>query len=312
MNATTGTTILADVGGTNTRVATAGISGPENIRHFANDEFTSVYGVLDRYKAQAQIGTVTACSIAMAGPVRGNQGRLTNRAWDISVAGIRAHLGCDVAVLLNDLTALGFALGSLPADRVAYISAVPDTPSNGQALVVGIGTGFNLCPVRRSADGTVHCFEVEMGHAALPAPLRDALEQDLGQHAKAFPTLEHLFSGNGLAQFHAFDTGTERTARAVVEASESGDPAAMQTLMKYTGLLGQLCSELAFQYMPLEGLYFAGSVARGILQPAFLDRLQAAPAAGKIGDMLTTIPKAVILDDAAALRGCLAALDASR
>ncbi len=311
MSATPGTILLADVGGTNTRVAVAGPRGPENAQRFDNGDFASFYDVLDRYVTGTDIGPVDACSVAMAGPVRGGQGRLTNRGWEISVTGIRQHLDCSAAELLNDLTALGFSLGTLPADSIAPVGKSAPADGNGQSLVIGIGTGFNLCPVRRSAGGSVGCLEVEMGHAALPTPLHHALLQHLGKDAAHFPTLEHLFSGSGLAHFHALRSGGTRSAREVVEASAAGDVDATRTLDDYTRLLGQLCSELAFQYMPLDGVYFAGSVARGILQPAFFDNLQGPPGTGKIGDTLAVFPKWVILDDAAALRGCLAALRSS-
>ncbi len=307
------TLLIADVGGTNTRVAmvTAGADAPEATRHFNNADHGSLYAVLDAYRDDVGTGAIAACSVAMAGPVRGGQGRLTNRGWDISTAGLREVLSCDRALLLNDLPAIGYAVRRLPA---AGKRQVADTGAarvrNGQSLVVGIGTGFNLCPVKTAADGSVRCFEVEAGHVSLPHPLMDRLRAIVGDAAPR--TVEDVFSGDGLAQFHAQRvTGAQMSAREIVEAHEAGsDAQATQTLGLYMGLLGQLCTELSLQYMPLDGIYFAGSVARGILMPTFYDALLGEGAeAGKVGNLLRDIPKFVILDDAGALLGCIEALE---
>ncbi len=103
--------------------------------------------------------------------------------------------------------------------------------------------------------------------------------------------------------------GKAQSAQTIVEAHEAGDQAAQQTLEAYTSLLGQLCGELTYQYMPMDGIYFAGSVARGVLRPEFHSNLAVgAGAVGKVGNLMEHVPKAIILDDAAALRGCLTAL----
>jgi len=304
--------LLADVGGTNTRVAVARGGTLASMRRYENAQFTSLYDLLSAHLKGADVGAIDACSVAMAGPVRGGEGRLTNRDWQISCSGLQAALGCDRVVLQNDLTALGYALGTLGGDSLHRLGVAQQGQSNGQALVIGIGTGFNLCPVGRGAQGRVQCLEVEMGHAALPAPVRDMLGQCLGPHAAAFTTLEALFSGGGLAHFHLARIGRAATAQQVVEAHAAGAAAAGETLEIYTALLGAFCRELSFQYMPLEGMYFAGSVARGILRPEFHKNLQARTVAGdKLGDLLAGIPKWTILDDAAALRGCLAAITPS-
>ncbi|MCX7560607.1 glucokinase [Sulfitobacter sp. F26204] len=304
------TLLLADVGGTNTRVAVAENGTAANVRHYRNADFGSFYSLIRKYVDSLKLPQIEECCVAMAGPVRGGEGRLTNRDWHIATTQIQTEFGCSKALLMNDLTALGHALPRLPKESLNALAGPIGAVSNGQSLVVGIGTGFNLCPVQHQRNGTVACLEVEMGHAALPVPLKVALKDVIGKAADGFATLEHLFSGGGLASFHQARKEEAKSAKDIVEAYLAGDQAAENTLTLYSELLGILSNELAYYYMPMNGVYFAGSVARGVLRPEFHANLTKSDAnAGKVGNLNHAIPKAIVLDDAAALIGCLAALD---
>ena len=55
-------------------------------------------------------------------------------------------------------------------DGISLLRAAPaHRPRNGQALVVGAGTGFNVCGVRHLPGGMISCQEAEEGHTSLPA-----------------------------------------------------------------------------------------------------------------------------------------------
>ena len=47
-------------------------------------------------------------------------------------------------------------------------------------------------------------------------------------------------------------------------AAEAGDPAAVATYDLFAELVGLLCRELSLRFMPLEGLFLAGSVGRAL------------------------------------------------
>jgi len=302
------TLLVADVGGTNTRVALDGGGRPTALRHFDNDDFDSLPDVLRAYRAAQADLKIDACVIAIAGPVEGERGQLTNRNWHVDLDQIKMALGCDSAKLLNDLAALGHALAQLPSDACMPIQT--DTSKahrNGQSLVVGIGTGFNLCPVIALPGHSAQCLAVEAGHTSLPRPVTDHLP-----FASEFATAEDLFSGRGFARLHALhNPSATLSGRQIVEAHRAGtDPTATSVLTQYVDLLGRFCAELTLQYMPLEGIYFAGSVARGILSAdmhAVLRRNHGN--GGRLGNLLARIPISLILDDAAALYGCIAAAE---
>ena len=306
------TILIADVGGSNSRLALAKNAQdvPRQIGHFNNADFTSFDAVVEAYLARERPGKITACSIALAGPVTSDVGALTNRDWTISSTDLRLKLGCDAVCLLNDLTALGFAIDALPEAELKNISpGAAQNLASGQSLVVGLGTGFNVCPVLKSGSKTTSCFEVEAGHVTLSYPIVDGLRATGIAQPERFQTVEDLFSGTGMAAFHHARTGQRISAREVVENATHGDCGAGETVAHFTTLLGMLVADLALQYLPLGGIYFAGSVARGVLQGPSCERfLNALHGPRKMGAQVRKMPVKLILDDAAALRGCLRAV----
>ncbi|MCB1339879.1 MAG: ROK family protein [Pseudooceanicola sp.] len=293
-----GLVLVADVGGTNTRLALAGPGGwLEDVARFANEDFDGFDAVLERYLA-GHPGAVAACCIAVAGPITPESARLTNRDWTISRDRVAERIGARVR-LVNDLAALGHALPALGEGQIEVLRAGSGTGArNGQALVAGLGTGFNVCLAKATSEGLV-VVEAELGHASLPLSVYEGLEAALGDKAACFPSVEHLFSGRGLTQLHRALTGeADMAAHVIVEN-------APQTVALAARLTGLLARQMVFQYMPLDGIRFAGSVGRGILGPlgraAFLEAAEQHD--GAFSGLVARVPLGLITDDAAALTG---------
>jgi glucokinase len=304
------TVLVADVGGTNARLA-LGADGrliPGSLRRLRNDDWPSFDAALTAYLADRP--APHALCIAIAGPVTGAAGRLTNRDWAFDAAALAERTGARV-LLINDLTALGHALAGLPPEGLTPVFT-PDPASprgeNGQALVLGLGTGVNVCAVKAAPAGAL-CLEAEAGHVALPAPVVAALTARLGT-AEAFPKTEALFSGRGLERLHAALTGAALPSNRIVAAAAT-DPAAAATLTLFAGLLGAWARDLCLMFMPRSGLYLAGSVARGVVGTAAAAFRAAFTAEAAFAAIPRSVPVRIIADDMAALSGCLAALQDS-
>ncbi|MCR9126157.1 MAG: glucokinase [Rhodobacteraceae bacterium] len=283
------TVLVADVGGTNTRLALAldGVVDPASIRRFANDAHAGFLPVVQSFLADAGVSRVDGAAIAVAGPTSARGGRLTNRDWSLDVPMIRGFTDGPVRYL-NDLKAMAYAVPGLSA--AAAVAIVPETgqpPDNGQGLVVGIGTGFNVSPLVRTDNGFV-ATDAEFGHTAMPSSVARRMVDSLGAAAAArFATVESCFSGRG----HA-------AARALLTDGADFE----QT---YAAWIGDLTRELILTFMPLGGVHFAGGVARAVLtgpgRAAFVDRLTRPYALN--GD-LAAVPVRLITDDYAPLTGC--------
>ncbi len=289
----TGLRLAADVGGTNTRLGLArdGVLLADTVQSFRNDAFGSFAEVMDLYLQTAAPGSVAEVTIAIAGPVTGTTARLTNRDWHFDAAALSQHLNGAKVHLLNDLAALGQACPYLQTDCLdTVIAPARYTGGDGQRLVAGIGTGFNLSPVL-DAGGQVQCLNVEYGHVSLPLDVAEHLRNHVPNAAK-FATVEHLFSGRGHAavrmHFPKDDTGT-RDFQAF-----------------YADLLALLARNLMLAFLPTQGMYFAGAVARSILvSPARATFIEGFRQPFEL-DARIAAPVHVILDDAAALKGCAA------
>lgn len=304
--------LLADVGGTNARLALArdGQLDPASITRFKGDEFAHFDDVVTAFLKQHSPPSVDAVCVAVAGPVSGAEARLTNRDWHFSVSRLGELTGASKVRLINDLTALGYATTSLDGDGVASLRPAPaERAHNGQSLVVGLGTGFNVCAVRRLPSGAIMAMEAEEGHTNLPANVMARLTRELGQKARAaFFSTEETFAGRGLSRLHALRTDTPlMRSEQIAAALAEGDVEAKATYDLFAEMFGLLCRELALRFMPLEGLFLAGSVGRSIA-----DRIDIVERAMLAEPYMRHIPQNspifLICDDMAALQGCLAAL----
>lgn len=304
--------LLADVGGTNARLAIArnGVIDPSSVTRFRGDDFDSFDNVVLQFLQEQDQPRITGVCVAVAGPVSGATARLTNRDWDFDQNRLARLADADHVRLINDLTALGYATPALHGDGVATLRAAPeDRNRNGQSLVVGLGTGFNVCAVRALSADTITAMEAEEGHTNLPANIHARLVDLLGeQAAQQFFSTEETFAGRGLARLHAGLTGQSGIrAEDVARAAAEGDAAAIATYDLFSEMVGLLCRELALRFMPLEGLFLAGSVGRSIA-----DRMARFEAGFLQDPFMRHIPENtpvfLIRDDMAALHGCLAAL----
>ena len=276
--------LVADIGGTHSRFALVhqGAFVPSSIKVFANENADSFVDLARQFIAGSQAGTINACVIALAGPVSGRRARLTNLSWDFDADALQHHLDIPSVTLMNDLSAAGYAVPTLSSDQLLPLHQPRGSSGEpGQSLVVGLGTGFNLCPIIQTATD-VHCLEMEFGHVALPCSVQQALGPALRALIGPSDTVEDWFSGRGFARF--------QDAGGTVEA--------------YAALLGALSRELVVGFLPRGGIYFNGGVARSVLsgpeQDAFV-RSFARPFA-QWPDL--SAPVSLILDDAAALWGC--------
>lgn len=304
--------LLGDVGGTNARLAIArnGAIDAATVTRFRGDDFASFDDVVRQFMAEQHQPHVSSMCIAVAGPVSGGRASLTNRDWSFDETNLARLTDADQVRLINDLTALGYATPVLSGEGVSLLRPAPeDRARNGQSLVVGLGTGFNVCAVRVLPGGAITALEAEEGHTHLPANIMAMLVDRVGANAAAgFFSTEETFAGRGLSRLHAAMTGTDPIRSEMIAAAmEAGDADAIATYDFFTELVGLLCRELSLRFMPLEGLFLAGSVGRSIadrmahFEPAFLSQ-------SHMGHIPGNTPVLLIRDDMAALHGCLAAL----
>ncbi len=315
--------ILADIGGTNTRVALADGARvrPGSIARYANADYQSrgqdIADILADYlKTSGQ--TVTGVCVAAAGPVQNGVATMTNLDWVMDAAKLHSATRASRIAILNDLQAQGHALGHIAAANLRPVIDGPKAP--GAMLVVGIGTGVNAAPVHGTGAARL-VPPSECGHVTMPVrndedlALMRFVEARLARSGEvAHCGVEEVLSGRGLANLFAFaaaDADSSATSAQVFAALDAGDATARHAAQIYTRILAQMLADLALIHLPYGGIYLIGGMARA-MTPHFADLgLALAFRQPRRVDLLETeFSVTVIEDDFAALTGCAAYLAA--
>lgn len=321
--------LVADIGGTNTRVALA--EGRRlrdgSIRRYRNADFPALDTLLRRFLAQTEGAGITAACVAVAGPVRDGQARMTNLDWSITALSVGSALGlahpAQDVVILNDLQAQGHALEDVPPARIRRIiaGAADATGATGGAratrLVIGVGTGFNAAAVHKGTWGTMVPAS-ESGHVSLP--MHSPADLQLGRYAasgRRHVAVEDVLSGRGLERIYGWLGTTEgdpRTAaaREILDRCINGhEPRAIAAARIFSRMLGTVAGDLALGHLPFGGIYLVGGVARAFA-PLLADFgfVEAFHDKGRFADFMSGFALNVIEDDYAALTGAAVHLTA--
>lgn len=314
--------LVADIGGTNTRVALAKGAQllTETVTKYSNAEHAGLEDVLRAFMAAQGGRDCNGACVALAGPVRDGRGTMTNLDWQLDEATLARAAGAQTACLLNDLQAQGHALGHLPQGAVTQLVAPERAAADAAAakLVVGVGTGFNIAPVHETPMGR-YVPASESGHVSLPAHNETELRlaHFLEDH-HGFPAVEDMLSGRGLSRVYtwlAAEAGTPRESSAaqIMQRFEDGsDAIAADATGMFVRMLGKVTGDLALIHLPFGGVFFAGGVARALsghfgalgFVDAFRDK-------GRFAGFMGNFEVGVIEDDFAALTGCATYLAAT-
>jgi glucokinase len=309
--------LVADIGGTNARLAIADLDTLElaNAVSLRREGFPSLEAVAESYlKGVAE--RPSAAAFAVAGPVVGEEIKLTNSPWSFRREALRTALGLNECLLLNDFEALAHALPHLaPSDLQQIGGSAP--VERAPKVVLGPGTGLGVAGLVWSPSGWV-AVASEGGHAALA--VEDAREFAMLERlvrGRERLSVEGVVSGPGLAQTYRVLAEMAGQPVAPLEAPEvvqralgGHDPFAKEALERFAVWLGRFAGDAALFFGARGGVYIGGGIA-----PRMVDALSAGTfrrafeAKGRMTPYLAPIPVHVILiGTRAALKGAAAAL----
>lgn len=304
--------LLADIGGTNTRVglSTDGQLRLDSIRRFRNADHTGLDHVLESYRSVQEVPDLAGICVDIAGPVRKGAGRLTNLDWALAEDLLRDWSGAPFAALINDLTAQGHGVVDAPASSLRQIVRGAEHPEGTSRLIVNVGTGFNAVAVHDSPGGVI-VPSAEAGHGALPVQSDEDLrlcrmiEADHG-----FAAVEDVLSGRGLERCYRWVTsedGAETRMPAhqiLAELDANPNGPAARAVRVFVRILGKVTGDLALNHLPFGGIYLVGGVATALApRLAELGFVEALQAKGRFSDLVSQFAVHAVEDDYAALRG---------
>ena len=306
--------LVGDIGGTNVRLAVADLSdgkprlsAAKSLPHAGVATFEDV---VDRYLKDHDGPRPEAIVVAVAGPIKDGEVRLTNGQWFISEKGLRAK-GFGFARLINDYAALGYAVEHLEGSDLAIIGGEHPGLSGETVGVVGAGTGLGVAALVRDAHAS-SVMVTEGGHIAF-APVDDTEFEILKVLRARFQrvSVERVLSGPGLVNIHsalaliggidAEDLLPEEITRRAIAKSDS---LCVETLDRFCGIYGRFAGDMALAFGARGGIYLGGGIA-----PRLLDQLNAGTFRrcfedkGRFAGYMGIIPTKVIVHPFATLLG---------
>jgi len=303
------TTLVADIGGSKSRFALAHSAGAvERVLVIENDTVADLDAAVTRYLEETG-ARPRAATLAVAGPVDGEEIALTNRAsWRLRRREFAKRFGFSQLRVLNDFEAIAWALPQLGAAQTRPLGS-PVVPHAGVKVVLGPGTGLGVAALL-PADGRWHVVASEGGHASFGPQAPDEIEvfARLRQECGAV-SAETVLSGSGLARLaRALDPQAARHAPETIAASAlAREPSAQAAARLFVRLLGRFSGGLALTFKALGGVYIAGGVASGLGplldEPQFRAAFEAHPPYQRL---LEAIPTLLITCEEPGLIGCSA------
>jgi glucokinase len=307
--------IVADIGGTNTRVALADgatVRQP-SVAKFRNADHANLESVLTRYLADQGLAAVDGVCVAAAGPVSDGVAEMTNIDWTVTCPNIAAATGALQVAILNDLQAQGQALGHIAADKLHRVVDGP-VKTGASMLVVGLGTGVNAAPVHNTPWGRI-VAPSECGHITMPVRTDEDLAlskfvETYGADAHGFTGVEDVLAGRGIEHVYAFVSSQAgaldpRSSAQVMAGIAAREPLALECARHYIRILGQELGNLAMIHLPYGGIYLIGGMSRA-MAPMFAEMGLAAHFhdKGRMRHIVKDCAITIVEDDFAALTGC--------
>ena len=316
--------LAGDVGGTKTLLGLYARGTPRptahDVHHFRTLDFDGLTDIVDEFLQAADHPKIEAACFGVAGLVRNQVAQLTNVPWRVDARSVATRFSIPRVELLNDLAAMGYAVGVLAHDQLAILQ--PGEPAeSGNAALIAPGTGLGEALLHRIDDRWVPSPS-EGGHADF-APrtpreiqLLEALTDRFGR-----ASYEHVVSGPGLVNLHQFTHDAEACPVIPDGTPPVDQPALISTaglegrcarcveaLDLFVAALGAEAGNLGLRSVATAGVYLGGGIPAKILpalqRPAFLNAFRSK---SPMHRLVEAMPVAVILEHDAALLGAAVA-----
>jgi glucokinase len=311
--------LVADVGGTNIRIAVATPGGLQDPVAWRCADFETIGAALKSYLDGSSMRPVPKrAAIAVACPTEDDWIDITNQDWSFSIEQLRQDLELEELRVINDFTALAASIPRLePQDTLIIKSG--EALENAAIAVVGPGTGLGVSGLIRSESGWIP-LSAEGGHATLVATnerewaVIEILTQEFGRVSN-----ERVLSGPGLVNLYQALCKIEGTRTAdltpaliVTGATENPESVEAKTVRMFSGWLGTAAGDLVLSLGARGGVYIGGGVVPKMLQvfdkqyfvERFLDK-------GRLRSYVEPVPVLLLLNTEIALVGAAAIIQES-
>ena len=324
----TPTLLAGDMGGTKTLLALYESDASQlrllHQQRFRSGEWSSLEPMLASFlnDRPADLAAPEHACIAVAGPVRHREARITNLPWRLREADLAHAARLERLELVNDFGVLIYGLPHF--DDSQQVILQDGEQDHGPLAILGAGTGLGMARGLQSEQGLV-AMASEGGHREF-APRNEAewnlacwLKQDLGVSRLS---IERIVSGTGLghvahwllqkpdAVMHPLRSVAEAWRRnspndlpaQVSLAAEEGDPLMQRALQLWLEAYGSAAGDLALQELCTGGLWVGGGTAakqlKGLRSANFLNPMRDK---GRFSELIEGLQVTAVIDPDAGL-----------
>jgi len=265
--------LIGDIGGTNARFAILvdSYAAPKEFPTVRTADFATIDDAIQGAILDHTSILPRSAVLAVAGPVDGDEIRLTNCNWVVRPKVMAETLGLYDIVVLNDFEAQALSVVALGEEHMEKIG--PGLPElDAGRVVLGPGTGLGVA-------GLVHAC-----HRWIPVP-GEGGHMDIGPRTardyEVFPHIEtidgrvsgeQLLCGRGLVNIYraiakadAKDAPFATPAEITAAALNKSDGVAKEALEMFVTCLGRTAGDLALVFMSRGGVYLTGGIAQKII-----------------------------------------------
>lgn len=303
------TTLLADIGGTNSRFAIL----MDGAIHGLPTVPTRGHPTLDAAMAAALAGyegpPPRRALLAVAGPVEGERMQLTNAPWEVDGARLRAGFALRSVELVNDFAAVAWSMPALDGDDLLPLGGEGVDPAQ-PILALGPGTGLGVAAylpgrpprVIPSEGGHVTLAAADTGEEAVIDRLRARFGHVSAERALSGPGIVNLY--RAIAERDGVevpDLSPDEVTQAALDGSCTTAEAALQM---FCAMLGGFAGNLALTFWSGGGVRIAGGISPKIAPFLRASRFhERFVGKGRFRPWLEGVPVAIIVHPAAALVG---------
>ncbi|MCW8108649.1 glucokinase [Alteromonas ponticola] len=258
---------VADVGGTNIRLARVTTDGLSHIKKYICRDFASIDLVIQHYFDELAEFKFTCGCIAIACPVAGDHVAMTNHSWAFSQRALRAQLKLHALYVINDFTAVAHSLPVLQDEQVIQIGE-GTAKDNGNIAVFGPGTGLGVEHITMTSKGW-QTLDGEGGHVDF-API-DETDIIIWRHLQKLhgrASAEEVMSGRGIVNiYNALSLHRNTQAKFndpadITTAALSGECDTCEaTLTQFCRIMGSFAGNLALNMATTGGIFIGGGIA---------------------------------------------------
>lgn len=258
---------VADVGGTNIRLARVVESGVTDIVKYECQAFASIdLAVLDYFHRYPQFRFESGC-IAIACPVLGDQVVMTNHSWAFSQLALKRQLKLSSLFVINDFTAVAHSLPVLKPEQVIQIGE--GTPkANGNKAVFGPGTGLGVKHITFSDKGWL-TIDGEGGHVDFaPVDDTDVVVWRYLQNTYGRASAEEVMSGRGILNIYRALSAHYNKPASLLSPADITDAAfdgqcdiASAAVTQFCRVMGSFAGNLALNMATTGGVFIGGGIA---------------------------------------------------